>query len=166
MAIPKKWEIAKDLIKSFEGYSAKPYLDSVNVPTIGYGFTYYPNGNPVKMSDPPLSAELSEETLLHYIKDIDGFINKNVRVKIHYPAMAALISLIYNIGKSAFLRSSIYKALSVNDQNKACDSFLLWVKAGGSTLPGLVHRRYAEMALFASGQKLRKTSINLVKKYA
>jgi hypothetical protein len=32
------------LITKFEGFSAKPYLCSAKVPTIGYGNTYYTNG--------------------------------------------------------------------------------------------------------------------------
>ena len=32
------------LIKDFEKFRADPYLDSVGVPTIGYGTTQYPDG--------------------------------------------------------------------------------------------------------------------------
>lgn len=39
------------LILSFEGFSAKPYLDSAGIPTIGYGNTYYPGGKKVTMKD-------------------------------------------------------------------------------------------------------------------
>ena len=33
-----------ELIKKYEGFEAKPYLDIAGVPTIGYGATYYQNG--------------------------------------------------------------------------------------------------------------------------
>ena len=46
-----------NLIKEFEGFSSKPYLDQALVPTIGYGTTHYNNGNTVKMSDPALSKD-------------------------------------------------------------------------------------------------------------
>src|ERR1700761_3645367 len=42
------------LLKQFEGFRAAPYLDSVSVPTIGYGTISYPGGEPVKMSDPAI----------------------------------------------------------------------------------------------------------------
>ena len=39
------------LITEFEGYSAKPYLCSAKVPTIGYGSTYYSDNKRVTMLD-------------------------------------------------------------------------------------------------------------------
>ena len=44
-----------DLIRAFEGFRAEPYLDAVGVPTIGYGSTYYPDGQRVRLTDPPIS---------------------------------------------------------------------------------------------------------------
>ena len=38
-----------NLIKKYEGFSSKPYMCPANVPTIGYGSTYYPNGTKVKI---------------------------------------------------------------------------------------------------------------------
>ena len=36
-----------NLIKHFEGLSLKPYLDVVNIPTIGWGNTFYEDGTKV-----------------------------------------------------------------------------------------------------------------------
>jgi len=33
-----------ELIKKFEGFSAKPYKCPAGIPTIAYGATFYPNG--------------------------------------------------------------------------------------------------------------------------
>ena len=41
-----------DLIRAFEGFRADPYLDAVGVPTIGYGSTYYPDGQRVRLTSP------------------------------------------------------------------------------------------------------------------
>ncbi|MDR3025476.1 MAG: hypothetical protein LBV25_15800 [Chryseobacterium sp.] len=49
------------LIVSFEGFSAKPYLDSAGIPTIGYGNTYYPGGKKVTMKDPAITKEQGVE---------------------------------------------------------------------------------------------------------
>jgi lysozyme len=43
------------LICMFEGFSAKPYLCSAKVPTIGYGSTYYLNGRRVTLLDKPIT---------------------------------------------------------------------------------------------------------------
>jgi lysozyme len=39
----------------FEGFSAKPYLCSAKVPTIGYGNCYYLNGKKVTLLDKPIT---------------------------------------------------------------------------------------------------------------
>ena len=40
----KPSQAAISLIKSFESFRSRPYLDTGNVPTIGYGATIYPDG--------------------------------------------------------------------------------------------------------------------------
>ncbi len=42
-----------------EGEILHPYKDSVGIPTIGIGCTYYENGTRVKMTDPPITRERS-----------------------------------------------------------------------------------------------------------
>ena len=44
-----------ELIKGFEKFVAKPYIDAVGVVTIGYGNTYYPDGRKVTMQDAPIT---------------------------------------------------------------------------------------------------------------
>ena len=45
-----------ELIKKYEGLRLSPYLCPAGVPTIGYGTTVYPDGTPVSMSDPKITA--------------------------------------------------------------------------------------------------------------
>ena len=40
-----------ELIKDFEGFSSTSYLDVVNIPTIGWGNTFYEDGTKVKLGD-------------------------------------------------------------------------------------------------------------------
>jgi lysozyme len=53
-----------DLIKSFEGLYLKPYLCPANVPTIGYGNTFYENGNKVTLKDPIITEARAIELLM------------------------------------------------------------------------------------------------------
>ncbi len=53
MKITKASDKGIDLIKSFEGFSSKPYLCPAKIPTIGYGATFYPDGKKVTMKDSP-----------------------------------------------------------------------------------------------------------------
>ena len=53
-----------NLIKKYEGFSSKPYMCPANVPTKGYGSTYYPNGTKVKLSDDKISGSKKVECTL------------------------------------------------------------------------------------------------------
>ncbi len=57
-----------DLIKSFEGLRLNAYLCSANVPTIGYGSTYYANDQKVKMGD-KITKEQAEILLRKTVRD-------------------------------------------------------------------------------------------------
>ena len=43
-----------NIIKKWESFRSKPYLDTGRVATIGYGSTYYKNGARVSMRDKPI----------------------------------------------------------------------------------------------------------------
>lgn len=61
---------------------------------------------------------------------------------------AAMVSLAFNIGVSAFAKSSVLKAHKRGDKAAAAGAFKLWNKANGKVLNGLVRRRAAEAALY------------------
>ena len=61
---------------------------------------------------------------------------------------AALTSLNYNIGLVNLKKSSVLKAHNRGDKQAAARAFGLWVKAGGTEMPGLVKRRSEEAALY------------------
>ncbi|MCP6769773.1 glycoside hydrolase family protein, partial [Klebsiella pneumoniae] len=56
-------------------------------------------------------------------------------------AYAAFLSLDYNIGTGAFCKSSVRAKANAGDLKGACDAILLYRKAHGIVLPGLVKRR-------------------------
>ena len=58
-----------DLIKSFEGFYAKPYMCPASVPTIGYGTTRYPNGNKVTLKDVSITEQQGVEYLMDDLMD-------------------------------------------------------------------------------------------------
>ena len=142
---------AEKLIAQFEGLRLRAYLDSANVPTIGYGSTRNPfTGEPVKMGD-----RISKATALQWLqKEIEqrtAAIKKLVKVPINANQLAALTSLAYNIGLGAFQRSTLLRLLNSNAPKiQVADQFLRWNKAGGKVLPGLVKRRELERDLYLS----------------
>lgn len=63
----------------------------------------------------------------------------------------AFLSLEYNIGQGAFCKSSIVRHVNAGNLRAACDAILLYNKAGGKVIPGLVKRRNEERKLCLSG---------------
>lgn len=62
--------------------------------------------------------------------------------------LAAMASLAYNIGLSAFAKSTLLRKFNAGDVDGAAVEFSRWTRAGGQILPGLVARRAAERAMF------------------
>ena len=59
-------------------------------------------------------------------------------------ALAASVSLAYNVGVHAFCRSTVAAKFRQQDIRGACDAFLMWRYAGGREIRGLTNRRNAE----------------------
>ena len=138
-----------ELIKQFEGLSLKPYLDKVNIPTIGFGSTYYEDGTKVKLKDKPITEERAIE-LLEFIanKTFSENINKVVKVPLNQNQFDALVSFAYNIGNKNFNWSTLLKKLNQSDYEGASLEFGRWNQASGKILSGLVLRRQKERELF------------------
>ena len=138
-----------ELIKEFEGLSLKPYLDVVNIPTIGYGNTFYKDGKKVTLNDKPIS-EIEATELLSYVaqKDFGDKILQLVKVPLNQNQFDSLVSFCYNIGMGNFTKSTLLKKINQSDFRGASLEFEKWNKSGGVVLAGLVKRRLKEKALF------------------
>ena len=138
-----------DLIKQFEGLSLKPYLDAVNIPTIGFGNTFYEDGTKVTLKDKPITEQRATE-LLEFIanKTFSENINKVVKVPLNQNQFDALVSFAYNIGNKNFNWSTLLKKLNLSDYEGASLEFGRWNQANGKILNGLVLRRQKEKELF------------------
>lgn len=134
-----------ELIKKYEGLSLKPYKCPAGIWTIGYGTTVYPDGNKVRPTDEPITKDMASALLLNYV--INEILPKIEDLHLTDNQNKALVSLIYNIGWSAFAKSKCYKAIKTQDWETAFKNWD-WIKGGGKVLKGLVKRRAEEMALF------------------
>lgn len=65
--------------------------------------------------------------------------------------LAAVTSLCYNIGVSAYTKSTVARCIAVGDDEGAADAMLMWNRAGGVVVSGLVNRRKAEREMFLRG---------------
>ena len=149
MKITKTSKNGIELIKKYEGFRSKPYLCPAKVPTIGYGATYYPNGQKVKLSDPAIDekhASLLLEAMLNpYEKAVDSY----CRDDINQNQFDALVSFAYNLGNSALKSSTLLKKVNANPNDSTIkNEFNKWVYADGIKLNGLVKRRIEESNLY------------------
>lgn len=137
------------LIKSFEGLRLKPYLCSANVPTIGYGSTYYQDKRKVDLLDKPITEEMAEILLQENLKEFESNVERMLKVEVNDNEFDALVSFAYNCGWQALEKSTLMRLLNSGADRKAVgDQFLRWNKAGGKELAGLTRRRQAERSLF------------------
>lgn len=63
----------------------------------------------------------------------------------------AFVSATYNIGVAGFCGSSMARRINAGDVRGACDALMMWVRAGGRVVQGLVNRRTAERKLCLEG---------------
>lgn len=141
-----------DLIKSFEGLKLTAYLDSVKVPTIGYGTIKYPDGKAVKLGD-KITKKQAEE----YIKADLEYFTKNVKQSLTKELTEnqfnALVSFTYNLGVGNLKSSTLLKRVNLNPEDPAIRTeFMKWINAGGKPLEGLKRRREAEADLYFTKQ--------------
>ena len=137
-----------DLVKEFEGLRTTAYKDSAGVWTIGYGTT----GRAGVGIDPVEGMEITEAEAEYYLqKGLEKFsteITGAITQPINENEFGAFVSLAYNIGSGAFKRSTALRKFNAGDKQGAANAMLMWNKAGGRVLNGLIRRREAERALF------------------
>lgn len=151
MKITKVSQRGIDLIKKYEGLKLAPYLCPANIPTIGYGSTFYSNGVKVKMTDAPITegkaSELLRNLLITFEKGVDSFTTDLVSQN----QFDALVSFAYNCGLSNLKSSTLIKKVNINPNDPTIKTeFLKWNRGGGKVLAGLTKRRQEEADLYFS----------------
>lgn len=133
-------------IKRHEGLRLHAYQDSAGVWTIGHGHT----GN-VQPGQHISEAE-AEQLLRDDLAQAEAAVNNGVRVPVTQEQYDAMVSLAFNIGGSAFGKSTLLQKLNEGDIHAAANEFLRWdkitVNGAKEVLPGLTSRRRAERAMF------------------
>jgi lysozyme len=134
-----------DLIKKREGFQPRPYLCPAGVLTIGYGFT-----EPRHLKLKKLTEKQASEILE---KEIIPAMRRTVRQVVNVPLTpyqeAALISFCFNLGEGN-LQKLVNGTNRLNGGNyeRTAKLMMLYTKADGKTLKGLVERRKQEAKLF------------------
>lgn len=138
-----------NLIKEFENFKAVPYLCPANIPTIGYGTTFYPSGERVKLSDKIITERTAHEFLMLNLKHYETAVEKLTVDTINQNQFDALVSFTYNTGVESLKKSTLLKIINKNKDNPIIvEQFYKWIYCNGKVLLGLRRRRKAEAKLY------------------
>lgn len=132
------------LIKAQEGLRTRAYLCPAGRWTIGYGST-----GPDVWPGMTISAGEAEARLERDLERFEAAVAQ-AALPASQNQYDAMVSLAFNIGIEAFLRSTLLRRHRAGDVEGAAAEFGRWVNAKGRRLPGLVRRRAAERALYLS----------------
>ena len=148
------------MIKHHEGVRTRPYRCPALLWTVGVGHVIDPSHAAVKYEDRknlPIPAGWDRSLTMDEVdailaQDLGRFERGVARLcpaaVNHQGQFDALVSFSFNVGLGALQRSSIRMRYNRGDIEGAADAFLMWTKAAGRVLPGLVKRRQDERAMF------------------
>lgn len=135
-----------ELVTRWEGRSLDPYQDIVGVWTVCYGETRGIERR--RHTEAECRAMLDTAKYRDFgpavIKCTPGIANRP-------PVLLASISLAYNIGTSAYCRSTVARRFNAGDIRGGCEAFLMWRFAGGREVRGLLNRRRDEQRICLQG---------------
>jgi len=135
-----------NLIKQFEGYSRTVYLCPAGHPTVGYGHVIKPEED---FSD-GVNTGQAEDLLRQDVIMAEQAVLRLTDTPLTDGQFDALVSFTYNLGVTAFQRSTLRTKVNRGEHTQVPEQFLRWVWAGGYKLRGLVLRREAEVNRYCS----------------
>lgn len=146
----------KKLIE-WEGFKNNVYKDSAGLPTIGVGHLLtqdelrsgkisirgddirYGNG----LTDEKVSALLKQD-----LSSREQLVRTMVQVPLNQNQFDALVSFVFNVGRSAFQKSTLLKVLNEGHYDEVPKQLSRWIYSGGERDKGLVNRRNNEIILW------------------
>ncbi|EAQ9981479.1 lysozyme [Salmonella enterica] len=133
-------------LKREEGCKLIAYPDSRGVWTIGTGHTGKVDGVAVHKGM-TITQDTADRLLRDDLSWVEHCIAERVTVVLNQNQYDALCSLIFNIGASAFISSTVRRQLNAGNYTAAADAFLKWSRAGSNPTI-LAPRRGRERAMF------------------
>lgn len=136
-----------ELIKKYEGCRLSAYRCPAGVWTIGYGHTLN-----VKPGD-VITQKQADDFLKEDLKRFESHVSSYNKYGWTQNEFDALVSFAFNIGNITGLTSA-----GTRSKAQIADAILLYVRAKGVVLPGLIKRREEEHALFTGGGSPKKSN--------
>lgn len=136
------------IIRKFEGLKLQAYLCPANVPTVGYGSTFYENGSKVQLGD-KITLDRADQLLIFMVGKFETSVKGLVKSQINDNQLGALTSFAFNVGVGALNKSTLLRKVNANPNDPTIrNEFMRWTRANGKVLKGLVTRREAEANLY------------------
>ena len=151
----KTSEAGLNIIKKWEGLRLSAYPDPATHGepyTIGYGHTSRA-GPPKVTPGMRISNSEASDILKDDLKKFEDAVSKLLKRTPTQSQFDAMVSLTFNIGEGNFKNSTVLRKFNAGDIEGAAEAFMLFVKAGGKVMQGLVNRRSDERALFLKDTK-------------
>lgn len=120
-----------------EGFTAKPVIPvQGDRPTIGFGSTFYEDGTPVKMTDPPITRERAAQIArVHDERELQAFVQTLGDVTFFPQELDLYFGWRYQYGLAAWKKSGMLRELKQGRRVKACQVLLQYKYIHSSTLP-------------------------------
>ncbi|MDQ0140083.1 lysozyme [Cupriavidus necator] len=129
-------------VPKFEGVVLRGYKDPIGIVTACAGHT-----KTAVLGRPYSPAECTALLDADLVEHADGVLACTPSLKGETYRLAAASSFAFNVGVSAYCRSTMARKFIEGDYGGACAEVSRWTYAGGRQLPGLVKRRAAERAM-------------------
>lgn len=143
--------IASSALKPDEGKRNVSYLDIARVPTSCYGHT----GPDVRVGQYQTDTQCEQLLRGDVAKHLQGVLRCSPVLAPFPEQLAAATRLTFNIGVTAYCRSTIAARFTAGDWRGACNGFLAWDKARVRgrlvVVRGLADRRARERAMCLTG---------------
>lgn len=112
----------------------------------------YPNGITYLQADALLLDDVAKfnADLTRILADVHVLHERETAVDqtLNDNQYCALLSFVFNVGMSAFIKSTLFTQLLWRDHDDVPRQLMRWTRAGGKVLAGLKRRREAEVALW------------------
>jgi lysozyme len=133
-----------ELLKLWEGYRERTYLDVAGVPTIGYGHRllaceHFPQG---------IGEAQAAEMLARDVRSAQQTVQRLVKVALTQGQFDALVDFVFNLGQGKLAGSTLLKELNAGEYQAAGEQLLRWDHAGAQENASLKARRMAEFELW------------------
>ncbi|CAM3715384.1 lysozyme [Rouxiella silvae] len=130
-----------------EGQRSTPYRDVGGVWTVCSGIT-----GPDVIPGHHYSDKECDALLNKHLAPVKVAVDAAVKIPIDNYTRAALYSFAYNVGVTAFRRSSLLRHVNAGDTLAACDDLRKWVYVNKQRNRGLVNRREIDRQVCLLGQ--------------